>query len=66
MWGKSQVFTRIRPKLAVFNHILLYGDVTEKDLVALARKTYSGPLAVGEDLMSIEVGEKMHIRRLDL
>ncbi len=61
----GEVFSRIKPKLAVFNHILLYGDVTEKDLVALTRKTYSGPLAVGEDLMSIEVGEKMHVRRAD-
>lgn len=59
----GEVFAHIKPKLAVFNHILLFGDVTEKDLVTLARKTYSGPLEVGEDLMTIAVGEKMHVRR---
>jgi ribonuclease Z len=59
----GEVFSRIKPKLAVFNHILLYGDVTEKDLVAFTRKTYSGPLEVGEDLMTIEVGPKVLVRR---
>jgi ribonuclease Z len=26
------------------------------------RKTYAGPLEVGEDLMSIEIGDKIQIR----
>jgi ribonuclease Z len=33
------------------------------ELVAHTRKTYSGPLEVGEDLMSIEIGEKVEVRR---
>lgn len=50
------VFTRVKPKLAVYSHIVP-PDAT--DLIALTRKTYSGPLEVGEDLMSIEIGEKV-------
>jgi ribonuclease Z len=54
------VFTRAKPKLAVFSHIVP-GDTT--DLIPLTRKTYSGPLEVGEDLMSIEIGEEVVVHR---
>jgi ribonuclease Z len=54
------VFTQVRPKLAVYSHIVP-GDAT--DLVRLTRKTYSGPLEVGEDTMSFEIGEKVVVHR---
>jgi ribonuclease Z len=50
------VFARAKPKLAVYSHIVP-GDTA--DLIRLTRKTYSGPLEVGEDLTSIEIGEKV-------
>jgi ribonuclease Z len=50
----ASVFNRVKPKLAVYSHIVP-ADTTS--LIPLTRKTYSGPLAVGEDLMSIEIGE---------
>ena len=50
------IFSRVKPKLAVYSHIVP-GDAT--DLVPITRKTYSGPLEVGEDAMSIEIGEKV-------
>ena len=54
------VFNRTKPKLAVFYHFTLLGTpkvppVTEMDVVELTRKTYSGPLVVGEDLMSFRL-----------
>ena len=57
------VFARVKPKLAVYSHIVP-GDTT--DLILLTRKTYSGPLEVGEDLMSIEIGEKVTVHRAPL
>jgi ribonuclease Z len=33
------------------------------NLVAQTRKTYSGPLEVGEDLMSIDIGDKIEVHR---
>lgn len=48
------IFTQVKPRLAVYSHIVP-GDAT--DLVPLTRKTYSGPLEVGEDLMSFEIGK---------
>lgn len=50
------IFTRVKPRLAVYSHIVPGGTT---DLIGLTRKTYSGPLEVGEDLMRIEVGEKV-------
>lgn len=54
------IFTQVKPKLAVYSHIVP-GD--SADLVSLTRKTYSGPLEVGEDLMSLEIGESVAVHR---
>jgi ribonuclease Z len=64
----GRVFDRVKPKLAVYSHIALPSDPmisepTVQDLIALTRKTYAGPLEVGEDLMTIEVGDKIEVRR---
>ena len=57
------VFTRTKPKLAVFSHFVLLSSaqvpaMSEQDVVELARKNYSGPLMVGEDLMVFHVGRQ--------
>jgi ribonuclease Z len=54
------IFSRVKPKLAVYSHIVP-GDTTS--LIPLTRKTYSGPLEVGEDLMTIEIGEGVVVHR---
>lgn len=54
------IFSQVKPKLAVYSHIVP-GDAT--DLVPLTRKTYSGPLEVGEDLMSFDIGERVVVHR---
>ena len=52
----AKVFNAIKPKLAVYSHIVLYGGQKPKDIMTRARKSYSGPLLVGQDLMKINVG----------
>lgn len=56
------VFKRAAPKLAVYSHIARYGDAktpppSDADIVTQTRKTYSGPLVVGADLMQFDIGE---------
>jgi ribonuclease Z len=51
----GEVFARAKPKLAVYNHLLLFGGATAADLIAATRKKYSGPLIVGEDLLQIKI-----------
>jgi ribonuclease Z len=58
----GEVFARTKPKLAVYSHISL-PTATEQDLIPPTRKTYAGPLELGEDLMVIEVGEKIEVQR---
>jgi ribonuclease Z len=36
---------------------------TEEDLLPATRKTYAGPLQIGEDLMVIDVGETIRVRK---
>lgn len=54
------VFTRVKPKLAVYYHFVLLGTpkipaVTEKEVFEMTRKTYAGPLLIGEDLMAFRI-----------
>lgn len=56
------LFTRVKPRLAVFYHFVLLGApgvsaVTEKEVFELARKTYDGPLLIGEDLMAFRLNQ---------
>ena len=34
-----------------------------QDLIPPTRKNYAGPVRIGEDLMVIEVGDKIEVRR---
>ena len=56
----GKVFIQVKPKMAVYNHINLLGPA---DLITMTRKTYSGPLEIGEDLMVIEVGDEVKVRQ---
>jgi ribonuclease Z len=53
------VFSRARPKLALYNHLLLFGGAKAEDLIPMTRKNYPGPLEVGEDLMRIDIGDRV-------
>ena len=62
------IFERARPKLAAFTHLVFLASeqippASLDDLIAETRQTYGGPLEVGEDLMSFEIGETVNVRR---
>ncbi len=56
------VFQQVRPKLAVYSHIVLRG-VDLAEVIRRTRTTYAGPLAVGEDLMRFVIGEDVAVYR---
>jgi len=63
----GMVFQRARPKLAAYTHLVFLANervspAPAADLITETRQSYSGPLVVGEDLMSFEIGETVHIR----
>jgi ribonuclease Z len=62
------VFERTKPKLAAFTHLVFLASerippASVDDLIAETRESYAGPLEVGEDLMSFDIGETVTVRR---
>jgi ribonuclease Z len=62
------IFARAKPKLAAFTHLVFLAreqvpPASIDDLIAETRQTYDGPLVVGEDLMSFEIGETVQVLR---
>ena len=58
----GEVFARANPRLAVYSHIIPV-TATADDLIPPTRKTYAGPLEIGEDLMVITIGEEVTVQR---
>jgi ribonuclease Z len=52
----GEIFTRIKPRLAVYSHA-----PNAERVITQTRKTYAGPLEGAEDLLTIEIGEKIGI-----
>lgn len=65
----AAMFSRAKPRLAVFTHVALlttdrtFAPPTAADVLRRARALYRGPLVVGEDLMRIDVGDQIDVRR---
>ena len=53
----AEVFARVKPRLAVYSHAPQTDGV-----LAQTRKTYAGPLEGAEDMLTIEIGEKIDVR----
>ena len=54
----GEVFTRVKPRLAVYSHA-----PDAERVITQTRKTYTGPLQGAEDMLTIEIGEQIEVRR---
>jgi len=54
----AAVFARVKPRLAVYSHIV---PIDAPNVLAITRKAYQGRVELGEDLMSIEIGETIEV-----
>lgn len=57
----GEIFAQARPDLAVFTHLVMLSDknhpaLSLSDIIAETRETYDGPLMIGEDLMTFDIG----------
>lgn len=57
------VFSRVKPKLAVYSHFVLIGGPTAEEIVLRTRSTYQGALEAGEDLMRFTIGNGVTVKR---
>jgi ribonuclease Z len=55
----GSIFERVKPRLAVFSHY----NVDPAATLRLVRQTYAGPVEFGEDLMAIDIGNTISVRR---
>ena len=60
----GKVFNESGTKMGIYTHVILYPGTTKRDLVKETRKTYKGPLTVGEDLMVIDIADDIKIKKL--
>jgi ribonuclease Z len=58
----GDIFSKVKPKLAVYSHIVGAIGSTEAEVEAGTRKTYSGRFEIGEDLCVIDVGDDVGIK----
>jgi ribonuclease Z len=57
----AKVFNEVEPKLAAYSHIAkLYGR-NEQELLQRTKANYSGPIVVGEDLMSFSITDSVSV-----
>ncbi len=67
----GKVFNKVKPKLAVYNHITLTSTdptippPTIEDVIPRTKKYFNGSIVVGEDLMVIEITDKVLIQRFN-
>ena len=64
----GRVFAEAKPKLAAYTHLVFLSneqvpEATVDDVVAQTRETHGGPLEVGEDLTSFEIGDTVVVHR---
>ncbi len=57
----GRVFTQVGPKLAVYSHYVLFSGFSLEDLITRTRTTYGGPLVLGEDLMTFDIGAQVTV-----
>jgi ribonuclease Z len=61
----GRIFSKAAPRRAVYSHIVLFG-VSEAELEQRTRSTYTGPLTIGEDLMTFDVGQEVTVSRTEV
>jgi ribonuclease Z len=64
----GRVFSTAKPRLAVYSHISAAGGAgatapQPADYLAATREVYDGPLEMGEDLMTINIGDTVTVER---
>jgi ribonuclease Z len=66
------IFARVKPRLAVYSHIVLittdpaFTEPSDADVLKLTSERYVGPLEMGQDLMTIRIGNNIDVRRSGL
>ena len=58
----GKVFTAVKPKLAVYSHIVRIYQYPEEEILKRTKENYPGTVILGEDLMSFSVGDSITMK----
>ena len=47
----------MRPALAVYSHVVVFGDRAEAEILPRTKALYAGAVVLGQDLISVAVGD---------
>tara|TARA_R110002050_G_scaffold57423_5_gene129188 strand:- start:104520 stop:105431 length:912 start_codon:yes stop_codon:yes gene_type:complete len=56
----QQVLSETAPKVTVFSHLLLLG-ISEEEVLNAIKNTYSKPVYMGKDLLTIKIGQNIRV-----
>ena len=59
----AKVFNKVHPRLAAYSHIVKIHGLTEADIMKRTKATYSGPVIMGEDLMSFSISDTVSVNK---
>jgi len=59
----AKVFNKVQPRLAAYSHIVKIHGLTEADIMKRTKATYSGPVIMGEDLMSFSISDTVSVNK---
>lgn len=57
----GEIFKEVNPKLAVYTHIATFLPEHEATIVDRTNEIYDGKVVLGEDLMTIEIGDEVKV-----
>ena len=59
----AKVFNEVKPKLAVYSHIVKPFGNTDQEILKRTKVIYSGPLIMGEDLMTFSISDSISVNK---
>jgi len=59
----AKVFKEVKPKLAVYSHIVKPFGNTDQEILKRTKVIYSGPLIMGEDLMTFSISDSISVNK---
>lgn len=57
----GKVFSLVKPKLAVYYHVIQFQGVSLEEMMTRTRTEFDGPFVFGEDTMKIDVGDAVKV-----
>jgi ribonuclease Z len=59
----AEVFGRVKPRLAIYSHVIVHSGATEQQLMSITRERYAGRVELASDLTVVNIDSEITIDR---